>query len=497
MTQQLSAQDAQFLYVQSARTLTHVMGMNLYDPSTARGGKVRFRDIVEHVRSRLDSSPVYRRKLHRVPFDIDFPYWVEDPDFELEAHITHARLPEPGDWRQLCIQAARHFSRPMDMTRPLWDLYIVEGLDRIPGVAPGSFASLLRVHHAAIDGASGAHMMASLSDSDAAGTPAVPIRPTSFVLGEAPTTAEVLRRAVSANLSSPLRFVDTLLKFSPALIKAAQKPRAERGTGIPATRFNAPVSAHKVFDATSFAIAELATLRALVPGATINDVVLAICSGALRQYLRHHGELPGESLVAIAPINRRGSSREAEVPGNNISAMSVELATQQADPVARLRAIHAYTSQAKEAKAGLSARVMTDLSKHIPGATLAGVARLMTSERFAPRAANLFISNVPGPQRPLYMAGALQTHQFAMAPLTHNMGLFIATPSYNGRISFNITSDRKLMPDVAFFRECVESAYQELAAAAARSAPKPASKRATARASVRGGRARAAMGGRA
>jgi diacylglycerol O-acyltransferase / wax synthase len=497
MTQQLSAQDAQFLYVQSARTLTHVMGMNLYNPSTARGGKLRFRDIVEHVRSRLDTSPVYRRKLHRVPLDFDFPYWVEDPDFDLEAHITHARLPEPGDWRQLCIQAARHFSRPMDMTRPLWDLYIVEGLDRIPGVAPGSFASLLRVHHAAIDGASGAHMLVSLSDRDAAGTPAVPIRPTSFVLGETPTTAEVLRRALSANLSSPVRFVDTLLKFSPALIKAAKAPRAERGAGIPATRFNAPVSAHKVFDATSFAIAELSKLRALVPGATINDVVLAICSGALRQYLLHHGELPGESLVAIAPINRRGSSREAEVPGNNISAMNVELATQLADPVARLQAIHRYTSQAKEAKAGLSARVMTDLSKHIPGATLAGVARLMTSERFAPRAANLFISNVPGPQMPLYMAGALATHQYAMAPLTHNMGLFIATPSYHGRISFNITSDRKLMPDVAFFRECVEAAYQELAAAAAKSAPKSAPKRATGRGSVRRASARAATGGRA
>jgi diacylglycerol O-acyltransferase len=192
-------------------------------------------------------------------------------------------------------------------------------------------------------------------------------------------------------------------------------------------------------------------------------VILAICSGALRRYLIHHKELPTDTLVAVAPINRRTSGREAETPGNNISAMSVELATNHADPVERLAAIRAYTRDAKEAKTGLSARVMTDLTKHIPGATMAGVARLLTSPRFAPKAANVFISNVPGPQFPLYMAGAKITHQFGMAPLSHNMGLFIATPSYDGRVSFSITSERKIMPDVAFFRECIQASFQELA----------------------------------
>lgn len=462
MTQQLNAQDAQFLYIQSPTTLTHVMSMNIYDPSTAPGGKVRFRDIVEHIRGRVDTSAVFKRKLYRLPFDFDHPYWVEDTNFELEAHCTHVRLPEPGDWRQLCIQAARHFSRPMDMSRPLWDIYVVEGLDRIPGIAPGSFAILTRIHHAAIDGASGAHMFVAMSDIDAKGTPAIKVPPGSFELGKPPSPAEIMTRATATNLTSPVKFMNSLMKLSPALLSAAQKNLSEGMHGIPKTRFNAQITAHKMFDATGFAIADLSKIRKLVDGATINDVVLAICSGALRRYLKHHKELPVDTLVAVAPINRRTSGREAEKPGNNISAMNVELSTNLADPIDRLAAIQAYTARAKEAKAGLSARALTDLTQHIPGATLAGVSRLLTSPRFAPKAANVFISNVPGPQFPLYMAGARITHQFAMAPLSHNMGLFIATPSYDGEITFNITSERHIMPDIAFFRECIEASFKEL-----------------------------------
>ncbi len=167
MISQLSAQDSQFLYVQGGDVLTHVMSITLYDPSTAPGGKVRFKDIVRHVSSRCHTSPVFMRKLHRLPLDLDHPYWVEDPNFDVEAHVTHVRLPKPGDWRQFCILAARHFARPMDMGRPLWDIYVVEGLDGVPGVAPGSYALLQRFHHSAIDGASGSYALIALCDSDA------------------------------------------------------------------------------------------------------------------------------------------------------------------------------------------------------------------------------------------------------------------------------------------------------------------------------------------
>ncbi len=466
MIRQLSAQDAQFLYAQAENTLTHVMGIHIYDPSAAPGGQVRYKDIIRHIESRLDTSPVFKRRLYRVPFDLDYPYWVEDPHFDLEAHMSHARLPEPGDWRQFCILTARHFSRPMDMNRPLWDVYVVEGLDRIDGVAPGSYALLHRMHHAAIDGASATHSFIALSDKDAAGTPALELTGAPAELGRLPQPADVLRRALASNLTSPVKLLNALMRFAPAIARGAQdsppgEPAPTRSP-VPRTRFNAPISPHKVFDGVMCRLAEFAEFRGLVEGATVNDVVLAICGGALRQYLHRHGELPKAPLVAIAPVNARKSSGDDQTPGNRISAMTVRLATHIADPVQRLQAIRDLTREAKEAKAGLSARLMTDLSKHIPGATMAAVARLVTSRRFAPRQTNLFISNVPGPQYPLYMNGARLTHQFAMAPITNNAALFIAASSYDGSINFSITSDRAIMPDVDFFRECIEGAIEEL-----------------------------------
>jgi diacylglycerol O-acyltransferase len=212
--------------------------------------------------------------------------------------------------------------------------------------------------------------------------------------------------------------------------------------------------------------------------------VLTTVGGALRKYLARHKELPKDSLVAVAPINLRGKGGKASKPGNQVSAMSVPIRTDIADPLARLAAVRDYTVEAKEAKAGVSARIMTDLSQHIPGATMAAVARLVTSERFAVRGTNLFISNVPGAQVPLYLAGAQLVQQHGMAPLANNMGLFVATPSYNGRIAFSLISERAVMPDIAFFRECIEESFADLMAAvpkpekrkAATATPKPAAK---------------------
>lgn len=471
MLKQLSAQDAQFLYTQTANNLTHIMGVYIYDPSTAPGGFVRFKDIIRHVEGRVHTSPLFKRRLHRLPFDMDHPYWVEDEHFDIEAHMSHARLPEPGDWRQFCIAVARHFSKPMDMNRPLWDIYIIEGLDRIPGIPKGSFAMLHRVHHAAVDGASGAHAFVAMSDIDAKGTPAIAEPPPVEDLGDAPTSAETLSRAWSASMQSPVKFMNALMKMSPAIISAARKSIAEGGmtAGVPETRFNVPVGPHKMFDGTSVALADVAAIRKKVPGATVNDVVLTTVGGALRKYLAKHKELPKDSLVAVAPINLRGKGGKASKPGNQVSAMSVPIRSDIADPLARLAAIRDYTVEAKEAKAGVSARIMTDLSQHIPGATMAAVARLVTSERFAVRGTNLFISNVPGAQVPLYLAGAQLVTQHGMAPLANNMGLFVATPSYNGRIAFSIVSERAVMPDIAFFRQCIDESFADLMAAV----PKP------------------------
>ncbi|MEH6789554.1 WS/DGAT/MGAT family O-acyltransferase [Parasphingorhabdus sp.] len=470
---QLSAQDAQFLYIQSATNLTHLMAVYIYDPSTAPGGKVRFKDIIDHMRKRMDVSPMFKRKLYRLPLDIDHPYWVEDEHFDLEAHISHSRLPEPGDWRQFCIHVARHHSKPLDMTRPLWDMYVVEGLDNIPGYAKGSYAILTRIHHSTIDGVSGAHFFAAISDKDVEGTPAIPLPEGKGSGNKLPTASEILSRAINSTVTSPVKLTQALLKFTPALLSTAQNSfkggDEKTNTGVPQTRFNGPVTPHKMFDAVTFDLEELKKMRLKVADATINDVVLAICSGALRRYLNKHKELPKESLVAVAPVNARSRSGDEANPGNNISAMTIKISSNIADPIKRLEAIKDTTRETKAAKSGLSARIMTDLTKHIPGVTMAGVARILTDERFAPKMSNLMVSNVPGPQIQLYMNGAKLTHQYGLAPLAHGMGLFIATPSYNGTISFSIISDRKMMPDVEFFRECLQLAFDELREAKASS----------------------------
>lgn len=462
---QLSAQDAQFLYIQSAVNLTHVMAVYIYDPSTAPGGKVRFKDIISHMHKRLDVSPMFRRKLYRLPLDIDHPYWVEDEHFDLEAHISHGRLPEPADWRQFTIHVARHHSKPMDMNRPLWDMYVLEGLDNIPGYAKGSYAILTRIHHSTIDGVSGAHFFAAISDKDTKGTPAIPLPKVEEGIAELPKAADILNRAITSTVTSPVKLTQALMKFAPALISSAQKNITGDKTeesGVPDTRFNKAVTPHKMFDAVTFDLNELKKMRVLADGSTINDVVLAICSGALRIYLNKHKELPKDSLVAVAPVNARSRSGEASDPGNNISAMTIKIWSDIANPAKRLQAIRDTTKETKAAKSGLSARIMTDLSKHIPGVTMAGVSRILTDERFAPKMSNLMVSNVPGPQMQLYMNGAKLTHQYGLAPLAHGMGLFIATPSYNGTISFSIISDRKMMPDIAFFRSCIEKSFKQL-----------------------------------
>ncbi len=217
-----------------------------------------------------------------------------------------------------------------------------------------------------------------------------------------------------------------------------------------------------MFAAAEFPLVELGRLRRRVDGATINDVILAICGGALRRYLLEHRDLPRDTLVAVSPINARPRNGQDAVSGNDLSAMTVELGTDVADPVARLQAIRNYTREAKEAKAGLGARLLTDLTRHIPGATLAGVARLVTNERIARNQANLIITNVPGPQFPLYMNGARLTHQFGMGPVTHGLGLFIAAHSYNGVVSFCITADRQLVPDVDVLVRCLQQSFAEL-----------------------------------
>ena len=476
---QLSPQDAQFLYMETRDNHIHVTAVAVFDPSTVPGGEVvRFKDILSHIRSRLHMSPLFRRRLVRVPLELDFPYWVDDEHFDLEYHVHHGRLPKPGDWRQFCIQLSRFHARPLDLSRPLWEMLVIEGLDHIDKFPEGCYAIATKLHHAAVDGASILNFYRALLDIDNQGTPAVPLDSISASHSPRPGPIDIASRAAWNTLRSPIGMTDAVMRSAPALYNWAQQAltaQKKESTTVPDTRFNCNASPHKMFDATTFRLDDLKAIRKAVPGSTINDVVLCICGGALRKYLQHHNELPSESLVAWVPINARATQLEGtENPGNRITSMTTRIFTDIANPVDRLRHIHAATGKSKEARAGVSARLMTDLSQHVPAATLVTAGRLVLRAGMAATVCNLFVSNVPGPQVPMYMNGAQQIATYGIAPLADGMGLFIATPSYNGNISFNVTSTRETLPDIEFFVACIDAAVDDLKKATAK---KPATRR--------------------
>jgi WS/DGAT/MGAT family acyltransferase len=465
---QLGGQDASFIYNEAPRMPMHIGGVAIYDPSTAPGGRVTYKGILEHLGSRMATVPSTWERIVRVPFDLDHPWWVVDPDFDLEFHVRHIALPEPGDWRQLCIQAARLHARELDLDRPLWEMYVIEGLDNVEGVPPGSFAIVSKTHHAAIDGVSGAELAAVMHDRspDVDAGPA-PARPPGEAL---PSPYELMMRAAVSNAMQPQRFAEFMARSVPALPSAVRASRrAPRLAIAPRTRFSGTVTAHRVVEGRSFDLGELRRIKASVPGATINDAVLAIVAGALRSYLESKAELPNEPLVVMAPISVR-TEEEKGALGNRVSAMVLPIPTDVADPVERLRVAHATTEVQKEIASAVPAKTLTDLNRFVPWALAGLAARTAASLRLASTtspAVNSVVTNVPGPQEPLFLAGAKLIKQYGMGPVTDGMGIIHPVFSYNGEITISVTSCREMMPDPGFYSECLQASFEELAKATA------------------------------
>lgn len=264
--QQLSGQDASFLYFETINAPMHIGSIAIYDPSTTGRSVQRFKDILKYTEDRLHLARCFRQRVIDVPFNLDHPWWIEDPAFDLEYHVRHIALPKPGDWRQLCILASRLHSRPLDRNKPLWEYYVVEGLDNIPGLPEGSYAIISKIHHAAIDGVSGSEMAAALHDLSPdpgnvrpAGKPWVPDR--------VPVDAELIARAVGSNIRTPGRLLDVVQSTVPAAARVAsglisrelQPPTPPNK--VPRTRFNGTVSPHRVFEGRDFALDDVKTDR--------------------------------------------------------------------------------------------------------------------------------------------------------------------------------------------------------------------------------------------
>src|SRR5271168_666714 len=317
--QQLGWTDDMMLRAETPETPLQIQMLLIYDPSTAPGGKVTFKGILEELDARLHLADVFRRRLTELPGGLDRPYWVDDPSFDLEYHVRHIGLPQPGDWRQLCIQVARLHARQIDLRRPPWEITVIEGLNAVPGVPRGSFAMALKLHHCAVDGMASIQMIAALhdlaADSPRPAGPDSPWRP-----GPLPSTADLLARTAINAALHPLRAGTVLASSAPSAVRGlaalpgklvAGVVARVAGGGVPSfppkNRFNQTVSPHRVFEARFHDLADFKRIKASVPGSTVNDVALAYVGGALREYLAGHGELPDESLVAACPISLRDS----------------------------------------------------------------------------------------------------------------------------------------------------------------------------------------------
>ncbi|MEM9317063.1 MAG: wax ester/triacylglycerol synthase family O-acyltransferase, partial [Pseudomonadota bacterium] len=446
----------------------HISGLYLYTQESAPGGQVRFKQILEFIASRIQRLPSMARRLKRVPFDLDHPYWIDDGDFDPEYHIRHVRLPEPGDWRQLCIMVSRIHARPLDRARPLWEIHVIEGLDRVEGCPPGSFALFTKMHHAAVDGASGMEITAAIHDLEP--TVEEPVIG-DWRSGESePGALKLLARAQRNAIRQPLRFISVARNTVPGFARAIMQlnsGRLERVAKVPRSRFNGPVSPYRVFTGVKFPLAEIKAIKNAVEGTTVNDVAITIVGGALRRYLLDKGELPPQSLVAMAPINVRNTT-EKGTGGNIVSTMAVKVHSEVGNGEARLRAVHAGTKTAKELNNAIGAKSMTDYAQFIPSTLTAQAARLASRWNLANQINpfyNCVITNVPGPQVPLYCSGARMLSNFGAGPCADSLGLFQVISSYCGEFTISVTCCREMMPDPGFYQECLQASFDELKAA--------------------------------
>ncbi|TXS95522.1 wax ester/triacylglycerol synthase family O-acyltransferase [Parahaliea maris] len=489
---QLSPIDSMFVFNEREHSPMHIGPVMIYDPSSSpEDGPVRFKDVLEVFRSRLRLSPVFRRKLVKVPLDIDNPYWVEDENFDLEFHVRHLALPKPGDWRQFCILIGRLHSRPLDMKRPPWEAYIIEGLDNIEGLPPGCFAMYMKIHHSAIDGATGNQIVSELHDLSP--IPSISDRPDEWRPEAVPSQWKLLSRSYINLLKQPSKAVSAAktalgsLNLPPE-VAASKEGMLDHGIRFK-TRFNRDISPHRVFGSVVVELEAMKAIKNTVGDCTLNDVVLAVFGGALRKYLQDKDELPEGSMVAGVPISTRRPDQHNAGGGNAVAGMRLTLGTDIEDPLQRLRAINADAVASKAYANAVSASLMVDVAESVPTSVAALGMRLMAATGLTSRnpVVHTIVTNVPGAQTPVYMCGAKAINWIGAGCPVDGVGLFNTINSYNGLMSLAFICDRDMMPDPQFYQDCIQESFTELETAARNSAKKT-------RAPARGKTGRAAKG---
>ena len=471
---QLTGLDATFLHLENASQFGHVAGLSIFsrpdEPGYDPYGAWR-----TQLRERLPLLPPLRRRLVEVPLGLDHPSWVNDPDFDLDFHVRHTAVPPPGSDEKLATTVSRLIARPLDRRRPLWLSYVIEGL------SDDRYAVLTIFHHAAVDGASGVELMTLMLDEapDAQRDPALP---EPWQPERVPSDLEMLLGATLRLPRKPARAVLLGARTTrelgratrnPALIAAANQVRGslrgplgtllnvgrDRGeerdvasplpsVRPPRTPFNDKITPHRRLAIGSASLRDVKTVKSAF-GATVNDVVMAVCAGALRTWLELHDALPEDPLVALVPVSIR-TGQEADRWTNRVSMVSTRLPTDEPDPLTRVRRVHDAMMSSKDMFQALPAERLTDFAEFPPPAVFARAMRLSARLRLGSRLApgNLVISNVPGPRQPLYAAGARLEHYYPLSVITEGQGLNITVQSYLDRLDFGLVACPELVPDV-------------------------------------------------
>ncbi|MEM7051253.1 MAG: wax ester/triacylglycerol synthase family O-acyltransferase [Acidobacteriota bacterium] len=462
--------DAAFLYLENERSPMHIGSLILMEGHTAEG-PFDFATFRRRLERRVLRVPILRQRLVQDPTGLGSPSWVDDEAFDLDHHLHHTSLAEPGGWAQLRSLMAHEIAQPLDRSRPLWEILFIDGLGDLPETPPGAVALISKMHHAAVDGVSGAEILGALFDLSPEPGPEPerpPWRPTN-----APSDLELLLATGKRAIGKPLGLAKAVgrtvkgLAGSGALLALRRIKPPPVPFSAPRTPLNQPVGKLRSWDGVTLPLDRIKALKGRIEGATVNDVVLTICSGALRRYLGEHDALPEDPLVAMAPISVRGDDEKSSL-GNRVSAMLVPLATHLPAPLERLQAIHRDAVGSKSYHRAIGADTLTDYSNFVPFSVAALAARLYTgmgAARLHRPAFNVVITNVPGPQVPLYLGGSRMLSHLGTAPLFDGIGLLLAIFSYDGGLGIGVTACRRLMPDVEFFTNALSESLDELEAA--------------------------------
>ncbi len=459
--QRLTGLDASFLALETPTSHMHVASLGIYDPSTTEGG-MSLERVTSVYEGRLHLAPPFRRRLANVPFGLHHPLWIEDPDFDIRNHVRHTAIPAPGGPEELSNLVSRLVALPLDRSRPLWEIWLIEGLEG------GNVGLLSKVHHSAIDGASGNELLVALLDLSpeiADHTPEEEWKP-----DRQPTDAELLTYAASSLARQPMRVAKAVARTATAGLEVRRRGQQSIAAVLPPapfaaprTSFNAALTPRRSYAYTSL---DLPTVKAIkqAAGCTVNDVVLGLCGGALRTYLAERGEEPESSLVAMVPVSVR-SEDEKDAMGNKVSSMLTSLATDVDDPMDRLKVVHECMSEAKEQQKAIGADTLQEWTEFAAPAVLGRAARLYSRMKWADSHRPLFnvtISNVPGPPFPLYSAGARLLANYPIGPIMEGGGLNMTVMSYLDQLDFGLLACPDVLSDVWGLADALHAALDEL-----------------------------------